>query len=368
MDVYNEVYASPYFCYINLTSKCNLRCKHCLGRYSFPQDNELNFEEWKNVVDNLIKCKVFFVNISGGEPTQSPYFRDFINYLSKRGVHFILTTNGVFSNEIRDFIIKNKEYLIGIKISLDGPDKESHGYLRLDSNEEYNPKLFETTMKNIFFFKKEKIPLTIASVLHKENIDKMDEFRKLIKKINPISWFISPIIPVGRGNENKFISGFYEYLNKDLWKKILEDGGKDKINIRLIDLPIELKKEGLPAYTCPAAINFCEIHSDGVVSPCTLCRVCIPKEFLKFENIKNNSLQNIWDGESFNKFRNYMNMGCDGCKMLSKCNKCIAQSFRYFNSGEFPTPYCVKNGERLGLKNQEKYKEILEDKFNIILK
>ncbi len=365
MNIDNSSYSLPYSCYVNLTSKCNLRCKHCFGSYSIQKDNELKWNEWQKVIDNLVKCNVFFVNISGGEPTQSPYFKRFIEELSKRGIHFILTTNGVFPKGIRDFIFKNRGYLIGIKISLDGPDPESHCFIRLDANKKVNYDIFRITLKNILFFKKKGVPLTIATVLHKENIKKMEKFQDLIKKINPISWFISPIIPVGRGDANKFISEFYEYFDSSFWEKIKDQGKQKKINVRMIDVPVEIKKEGLSAYSCPAALNFCEIHSDGTVSPCTLCRVCIPKEFMEFENINEKSLQEIWDGKVFNKFRSHMNKGCDGCKMLDKCGKCIAQSFRYFENGISPTPYCIKNGEKLGLKNLNKYREILRNKFNL---
>jgi len=367
MNISKVKYDFPYSCYINLTSKCNLRCKHCFGNYSKPLNNELNFKEWKKVIDDLVKSNVFFINISGGEPTQSPFFKEFIKYLTKKGMHFILTTNGVFSKKTRDFIIKNKEYLGGIKISLDGPDSKSHGYLRLDSKGEYNPNMFKITLNNILFFKKHKIPLTIASVLHKKNINKFQKFQKLIKKINPISWFISPIIPLGRGDSNRFISQCYEYFDIDFWNNLYERNRKKRINVRLIDMP-KNEKKGLSAYECAGAISFCEIHSDGTVSPCTLARICIPEKIIKFENIKNKSLQEIWVGEPFNKFRSYMNKGCEGCKMISKCNKCVAQSFRYFNNGYSPTPYCIKKGDLLGLKNLEKYKKILNDKFNMNIK
>src|SRR3989344_4898221 len=259
MNITNEVYLSPYSCYINLTSQCNLRCKHCFGSYSVPNKNELSLEEWKKVIGDLIKSKVFFVNISGGEPTQSPFFKEFISYLTQKGMHFILTTNGVFSNDIRNFIIDNKEYLIGIKISLDGPSPESHGFIRRDTKGNYNFSLFNITLRNIFFFKEEGIPFTIATVLHKENIKKFNEFQKLIKKINPISWFISPIIPVGRGEANKFISEFYEYFDNKFWENISKNGKSNRINVRIIDMPVNMKEKGLSAYTCSAALNFCEI-------------------------------------------------------------------------------------------------------------
>jgi len=53
--------------------------------------------------------------------------------------------------------------------------------------------------------------------------------------------------------------------------------------------------------------------------------------------------------------------------MLSKCNKCVAQSFRYFDNGSSPTPFCIKIGKRLKLKNYETYKNILTKQFNIKL-
>jgi MoaA/NifB/PqqE/SkfB family radical SAM enzyme len=349
-----------------LTSKCNLRCKHCFGNYSIEIKNELKLEDWKEIIDQLINLKVFFVNISGGEPTQSPFFKEFISYLNKMGMHFILTTNGVFSKAIRDFIIKNKSYLIGIKISLDGPDAKSHGFIRLDNNGKYNPRLFKITLENINFFKRNKIPLTIATILHSENINKISKLEKLIKKINPISWFISPLIPIGRGKVNEFILKQYEYFNIDFWKKLKERGLKNKINVNLIDMP-SMNKSNLSYYSCPAALNFCEIHSDGTISPCPLCRICIPKKFIVFENVKQKSIKEIWNGKIFNRFRNLMNKGCDGCKMISKCNKCIPQSFLYFRDGISPTPFCIKNGASLGLKNLNKLKNKLKN-YGINLK
>lgn len=360
MNIYNLKYEIPYSCQVNLTSKCNLRCKHCFGNYCFQEKNELSLEEWKKVFDELVKEKVFYVNLSGGEPTQSNLFKEIIKYLNKIGLHYILTTNGVFSKNIRDFILNNSNYLIGIKFSLDGPDEESHCFLRLDSSFKFNPEIFKKTLENIYFFKNHEFSITIATVLHKKNISKMDKFRELIKDINPTSWFISPIIPLGRGKENKSISEFYEHVGLTFWKELEEKGTKEQINVRLIDVPVELKKEGLGAYTCPAALNICEIHSNGIVSPCTLCRIAINSKFLHFQNIKDLSLKEIWEGKVFEKFRSYMNLGCEGCKMLSKCNKCIAQSFLNFNRGDYPAPFCVKNGEKLGLKNLSKYKRILE--------
>ncbi|MDO8622622.1 MAG: radical SAM protein [archaeon] len=367
MDISDNIYDFPYSCYINLTNKCNLRCKHCFGSYSDKCDKELSLPEWKKVVDYLVDNNIFFINISGGEPTQSGYFKEFISYLNYKGLHFILTTNGIFSREISKFIINNREYLIGVKISLDGPDEKSHCFIRRDSKGEYNKNIFKTTLKNIFYLKKAGIPITISTILHKENIKKMNKFQKLIQKINPVSWFISPIVPLGRGEENKEIFECYDYFNKNFWVNIYEKSVDNKINVKMIDVPFNINNKILPYYTCPAALNMCEINADGVVSPCTFARLCIPKTIIKFDNIRNKNLKEIWDGKPFNKFRSYMNKGCDGCKMINKCNKCVAQSFRYFNDGKSPSPYCIKHGKSLGLKNLNRYKIILKNNFGVKL-
>lgn len=348
---------APYTCYINLTNKCNLRCLHCLGDYAEPCNNELTFPEWKRVIDDLVSMRVFYVNISGGEPTQHPGFCNILDYLSYVGMHFILTTNGVISENAIAAILRNKEYLIGIKISLDGYDAESHCAIRRTKGLKKNPAIFERTLKTIMMVKNENLPLTIATVIHSENIEHFDKFVELIKKINPVSWFISPIIPSGRGNTAQEMVKHYDYYKKSFWEEIIEKCNKENINVKLIDMPYDAEnKRGLDYYECGATLSFCEINADGTMSPCTLCRTIIPKEKMTFENLREKPIKQIWEGEIFNQFRHFMTQGCTGCKAFSKCTKCIAQSFRYFDDGISPSPYCIENGECLEIKNVGKYR------------
>ena len=209
--------------------------------------------------------------------------------------------------------------------------------------------------------------LSYGFPLSLQNGDK-DKFKRRDYKFTKLK----NIMPIG-SEEMDFREGlvydpYVKGFDSNFWNEISNKGIKDKINIKLIDIPINIKNEKLSSYSCAGALNLCEIHSDGTISPCTLCRVCIPEKFMKFENIKEKSLKEIWEGNIFNQFRSYMDIGCNGCKMLPKCNKCIAQSFRYFSNGESPTPFCIKNGEELGIKDIDRYKQKLNEKFNISLK
>lgn len=153
----------------------------------------------------------------------------------------------------------------------------------------------------------------------------------------------------------------YNYFDKSFWEQIVNKCRIQKINVNLVDLPYDLSgKNAIDYYECGAAISFCEINADGKISPCTLCRTCIPDEKMRFNNLRNKSLKEIWHGKLFNKFRNFMTKGCKGCKAFSKCTKCIAQSFRYFGNGTSPAPYCIKKGKNLGLQNLKSYQTKLD--------
>ena len=73
------------------------------------------------------------------------------------------------------------------------------------------------------------------------------------------------------------------------------------------------------------------------------------------------TLKEIWNGKPFNIFRSYQNRGCEGCKAKSKCDRCPPQSIQWFDDPLMPTPYCIENGEQLGLCRLEELKRKLDE-------
>ncbi len=356
---------TPHDCYIILTARCNQRCLHCYGDYGMSvPSNELTGKEWDSVFEDLVKNNVFYVNISGGEPTVHPDFLEILKSLQRHELHFIITTNGLFNEKILNGLIEVKDLLIGIKISLDGPDYISNGYIRRNVRKEISESDFNRTIKNLRMLKEKDIPFTIATCIHKGNVDRMDDLLSLVLKLKPISWFISTISTSGRSFDNLNIFASDSEVEKEKWDRIKNICNSNDIFVNYIDMPFATatKTEEKFYYQCPAARSFCEINSDGLVSPCPLARVNIPSEFLKFENIRDKSIKDIWNGNAFRKFLELSQGGCEGCEAKEMCDRCIPQSILWFGDPTLPPPHCIQNGESLGLHNISALKDLLKEK------
>jgi uncharacterized protein len=117
---------------IDLTNRCNMRCKYCIfsGKYKYVRthrNNEMPEEIAKKAVDhftkNCSKTEPPFVTFYGGEPFLNfKLFKIIVDYVKSNGsnFHFSLTTNGTLLNDekICSYLIEND---ISLNISLDGP-------------------------------------------------------------------------------------------------------------------------------------------------------------------------------------------------------------------------------------------------------
>ncbi len=356
----------PHDCYIILTSRCNQRCLHCYGNYGMGVPSaELTGAEWDKVFGDLVQNNIFYVNISGGEPTVHPDFLEIINYLKKHKLHFIITTNGIFNKKVLKALVEVKDLLIGIKVSLDGPDYISNGYIRRDLREKINESQYNIALENIEKLRANDINFTIATCIHRGNVNKIDEMLSLVLSLSPVSWYISTISTSGRSFENLDILVSDSEIKKKKWDYIKKVCGKNNIFVNYIDMPFAsaTKEKSKFYYECPAARSFCEINSDGLVTPCPLARVNIPSKLIKFENIRNKSIKDIWGGKAFQKFLKLSAEGCKGCEVKDTCDRCIPQSILWFDDPTLPPPHCIQNGGDLGLVNIKDLRSLLKKKM-----
>jgi MoaA/NifB/PqqE/SkfB family radical SAM enzyme len=85
----------PFMVSYSITTKCNLKCKHC---YSSSVDeaapDELSTEEALHLVDDLSHWGISLLIIDGGEPLCRKDLLDVVRYASSKGIR---TTIGVMA-------------------------------------------------------------------------------------------------------------------------------------------------------------------------------------------------------------------------------------------------------------------------------
>lgn len=116
---------TPDFAWIEITTKCNLRCKHCYNESDIYCDNIMSLDEFKLVIDKIKKIGIDKVQLIGGEPFfNKEILNSMIEYIKDKFSFIEIFTNGTLGNEAWvQYLKKNK---INVALSIYSYDKECH--------------------------------------------------------------------------------------------------------------------------------------------------------------------------------------------------------------------------------------------------
>ena len=112
-----------------LTYACNLSCVHCLSSSGKRDPRELSTQQCKDVIDELERMQVFYVNIGGGEPTVRSDFWELVDYATEHHVGVKFSTNGVRIDKAVAAKLAASDY-VDVQISLDGATAEVNDAVR----------------------------------------------------------------------------------------------------------------------------------------------------------------------------------------------------------------------------------------------
>jgi SynChlorMet cassette radical SAM/SPASM protein ScmF len=120
--------------YFYLTQGCNLRCRHCWINPSFEKTEHkqhpfLDFEVFKDVIQQGKALGLSGVKLTGGEPFIHPDISEMIDYINSENLRLTIETNGVsLSEELVSKIRKNKRSFVSV--SVDGENAQTHEWVR----------------------------------------------------------------------------------------------------------------------------------------------------------------------------------------------------------------------------------------------
>jgi radical SAM protein with 4Fe4S-binding SPASM domain len=327
----------------HINQQCNLRCKHCYQE-EYNNKTELDFYEVTNIIDkyfDLIRKwdMIPEITFTGGEPLFRHDIFDIISYIKNKDSSsriFILTNGTLVSEEIA-YKLK-KLGVSGVQISLDGPDQETHDYIRGTGN-------FQKAICGIKNLQNVGIWTSTHYVLMKENYKLANDFVKLASDLKINRTTFSRLVPIGNG-----VSSSVNMLEPDELKKTLEEIilESNKYPDAYVNTERDLFRLIDSSYgsTCPVGDNTLTILSDGTVLPCRRFPVKIGN--IRYENF----FEILLDSKLLNKMKTNTIDACTSCNLKDMCKGgCQGLAFSYF--GEYmekADPQCWRIYDKLPQK------------------
>jgi radical SAM protein with 4Fe4S-binding SPASM domain len=183
--------ASLRYLELQVTDRCNLKCRHCyIGK---PLNKELPIDHIRMILAEFEDMQGLRLLITGGEPLMHRNFEKINEMLPDFAFRKILFTNGLLLN--RELIRRLNVH--EIQFSVDGLED---GHEALRGNGTYN-----AVIKRIEDALSEGIAVSIATMIHKENLDEFDEMDKLFRRMNIKDWTVDVPCVSGNLTDNDFL-------------------------------------------------------------------------------------------------------------------------------------------------------------------
>lgn len=200
--LYPEKFDFPLLLQLELTRKCNVRCKHCYNNSGVPDSykDEMTPEKWKKFAEYIVaRGGIFECVISGGEPLllDNDLF-DIMDIFHNDGTNFLLITNGFLLNEEKVKRLKKYHYK-WIQVSIDGSNPEYHDEFRQRKGS------WERAVNGALLVSEAGLPLTIAHSVSPQNLKNIDEMCELAYSLGAGNIILGNITLSGRTYDNEYL-------------------------------------------------------------------------------------------------------------------------------------------------------------------
>lgn len=309
------------FCQWDITSHCNLRCKHCRNVFeTFHFDQELTDKILSQIITSgIVKCV-----LAGGEPTVHPMFEYIVRYLFEKGLKIEVLTNGTLITESLATLFRECE--CKIQISIDGDGEISHDLIRGDGS-------FQKMLRGIEILRGQGISFSTRFTITPENKECVPGFVSLSKQLGASHAGIRRCISVGSGSALKPLSA--EGLKK-AYSVAFSSGENNGIEIRANDRFVQLHfakdvklddnvgESSSISGGCPIGWSSMYIKWDGSVVFCPYLPV-------HCGDLKEQNILDVWQhSKMYHISRNLrwnIKGKCSKCKYLMTCGGCPAASY-----------------------------------------
>lgn len=319
-----------------LTYRCPLQCPYCSNPSRLSEyQPELGTETWTRVLREAADLGVIQVHFSGGEPLLRRDLAELVRVARNYDLYSDLSTSAYTATRDKLAALKDAG-LDAIQVSLLDSRKEGNDFVG-------GAESFEKKVDAIRWAKELGFPVSLNVVLHRHNLDRIDEVLRLALDWGVERIELAHVQYVGWAFRNRAALlptiAQLEHARSVVARIQEEARGRLFILHVLPDFYQSVPKACLQGW----GNQFMSIAPDGAALPCLSARE-IPG--LNFPNVTSESLAAIWfDSEVFNKFRGtaWLPEPCQSCERRDiDFGGCRCQAFLFTGNAGRTDPVCFK--------------------------
>jgi len=169
-----QVMRTPRGVDIEITSRCNLRCRYC---YYFGNPaveyRDLPTTEWLRFFDELGRCAVMDVTLQGGEPFIRKDLPQLIEGIISNHMRFSILSNGTLIDDAIASFLADTNRCDSVQVSVDGSGPAIHDACRGKGS-------FEGAIKGIRTLQRHEVPVAVRVTIHRHNVHDLEAIARLL--------------------------------------------------------------------------------------------------------------------------------------------------------------------------------------------
>jgi SynChlorMet cassette radical SAM/SPASM protein ScmE len=366
-----KVMRTPRSVDLEITSRCNLRCRYCYY-YDNPAVDyrDLSAGEWLQFFNELGQCAVMDVTLQGGEPFIRKDLPQLIEGICRNRMRFAILSNGTLIDDAIAAFLADTGRCDYVQVSVDGSGPETHDACRGEG-------AFNAAIQGIRTLQRHRVPVAVRVTIHHYNVHDLENIARLLLvdlglagfSTNAASYFGSC-----RLNADEVILTIQDRqeametllrLSEQYSGRIDAQAGplaevemwRDMEEARMKDAPPFPNGGYLTGCGCHS--NNISVRADGVITPCSM----LPH--MELGRMNQDSLTEIWQRHpDLTQLRQRYTIPltgfefCTGCPYIPYCTgNCPGLAYTMLGQVDHPSPdACLRRylaeGGRLPIEAQ----------------
>jgi PqqA peptide cyclase len=328
----------PYTLVAELSYRCPLHCPYCSNPVSIRGDrwrDELATEHWTRVFHEARALGVLQLALTGGEPMVRRDLDELVAAGRAAGLYSTLVTAGTLLTPERAAGLKDAG-LDHVQVSIQSPDPEANDRLA-------GVRSFEKKLAAARAVRALGLPLTINCVLHRQNLDRIEEVLRLAEELDAQRLELANTQYYGWAalNQAALLPTRAQLEGGEAAVRRFRERVGSRITVLWVlpDYFEELPKPCVGGWGRTTIL----VAPNGEALPCHAAST-IPG--LTFPDVREHSLQHIWyEADAFRRFRgtDWMQEPCRSCplgRQEEDWGGCRCQALRLAGDAAATDPVC----------------------------